>query len=118
MLHYEHRLKIDASALAAEDHKETIKLVAIKLLINCFVIKYKIRCSAWLTLLQIIVNFNEYYNEFQMIAVMFSTLTSFIAVLSNKTLSAFSCSATETMGVFTMASVKLVKTVLSSSLRV
>ena len=30
MLHYEHRLKIDASALAAEDHKETIKLVAVE----------------------------------------------------------------------------------------
>ena len=53
-----------------------------------------------------------------MIAVMFSTLTSFTAVLSNKTLSAFSCSATETMGVFRMASVKLVRTVLLSSFRV
>ena len=30
MLHYEHRLKIEASALAAKDHKETIKLGAVE----------------------------------------------------------------------------------------
>ena len=30
MLHYEHRLKIEASALGAKDHKETIKLGAVE----------------------------------------------------------------------------------------
>ena len=30
VLHCEHRLKIDAIALAAKDHKETIKLVTVE----------------------------------------------------------------------------------------